>query len=57
MSYDPHYVESLVEMGQPENADELQQCNNAVNWMRTALPNLGEVEAPWKRLLKEYLRY
>ena len=42
-------------MRRPENAGELEQFENAVNWMRTALPNLSEAEAPLRSLLQECL--
>lgn len=44
MHYDSDRVQGLVEMRLLENADELQQFIHAVDWMRTALLNLAEVE-------------
>lgn len=53
----PDRVQGLVEMRLPENDGELQQFLHAVNWMRTALPNLAQVEALSRSLLAKCLRY
>ena len=39
----------------PETAGELMQFLQAINWMRTSLPELAELEAPLRALLEECL--
>lgn len=50
-------TQGLMEMQRPENVGELQQFIHGVNWMRTVLPNLAEVETPLKSLLEGCLRH
>lgn len=46
MDHNTDRVKGLVEMQLPENACKLQRYIHALNWMRTALPNLAKVEVP-----------
>lgn len=41
----------------PGNTGELQQFPHALNWMRTVLPRLVEVEASLRNLLETSLRH
>ena len=42
-------------MRRPETAGELMHFIQAINWMRTSLPELAELEAPLRALLEECL--
>ena len=51
MSHDPERTQGLSELRQPETAGELMQFLEAINWMRTSLPEVAELGA----LLEECL--
>ncbi|MEP0580138.1 MAG: reverse transcriptase domain-containing protein [Marinobacter sp.] len=55
VSHDPARVQGLSEMRRPENAGELMQFLQAVNWLRTSLPRLAETVAPLRDFLEELL--
>ena len=55
MSNDPERTHGLSELHRPETAGELMQFLQAINWMRTPLPELAELEAPLRALLEECL--
>ena len=45
VSHDPERTQGLSELRRPETAGELMQFLQAINWMRTSLPELAELEA------------
>ena len=51
----PRAHPGLSELRQPEAAGELMQFLQAINWMRTSLPELAELDAPLPGLLGECL--
>ena len=53
VSYDPERTQGLSELRRPETAGELMQFLQAINWMRTFLPELAEFKAPLRALLQE----
>lgn len=55
VSHDPARVQGLSEMRRPQNAGELMQFLQAVNWLRTSLPRLAETVAPLRAFLEELL--
>ena len=55
VSHDPERTQELSELRRPETAGELMQFLQAINWMRTCLPELAEIEAPLRGLLEEGL--
>ena len=55
MSHDPDRTQELSELRRPEAAGELIQFLQAINWLRTSLPDLPELEAPLRALLEECL--
>ena len=55
MSHDPERTQGLSELRRPETAGELMQFLQAINWMRTSLPELADLEAPLRALLEECL--
>ena len=52
VSHDPECTQGLSKLRRPETAGELMQFLQAINWIRTSLP---ELEAPLRALLVEYL--
>ena len=55
VSHDPELSQGLSELRRPETAGELIQFLQAINRMRTSLPELAELEAPLRALLEECL--
>ena len=55
MSHHPEHTQGLSELRRPETAGELMQFLQAINWMRTSLPELAELEAPLRALPEECL--
>ena len=55
VSHDFERTKGLSELRRPETAGELMQFLQAINWMRTSLLELAEVEAPLRGLLEECL--
>ena len=55
VSHDPDRTQGLSELRRPETAGELMQFLQAINWIRTSLPELVELEAPLRALLEECL--
>ena len=55
MSHDPERTQELSEVRQSKTAGELMQFLQAINWMRTFLPEPAELEAPLHGLLEECL--
>ena len=45
----------MIELRRPETAGELMKFVQAINWMRTSLPELSVLEAPLRALLDESL--
>ena len=55
MSHETERTQGLSGLCRPETAGELMQFPEAMNWMRTSLPELAELEAPLRALLGECL--
>ena len=55
VSHDPERTYGLSKLRRPETAGELIQFLQAINRMRTSLPELAELEAPLRALLEECL--
>ena len=55
MSHDPERTQGLSELRRPETPGELMQFLQAINWMRTSLPELAVLEAPLQAFLEECL--
>ena len=55
VSHDPARTQGLCELHRPETAGDLIQFLQAINWMRTPLPELAELDAPLRALLEECL--
>ena len=55
VSHDPARIQGLSEMRRPENAGELMQFLQAVNWLRTSLPRLAGVVEPLRVFLEELM--
>ena len=46
MRHDPENTEGLSELRRPETAGDVMRFFQAINWMRTSLPQLAELEPP-----------
>ena len=53
--HDPERLTGLATMRRPETAGELMQFSQAVNWLRTSLPRMGEVIFPLRVFLDGHL--
>ena len=50
---DPEKVKAIVEMSAPKNVNELQRFMGMINYVGKFLPNLAEIAAPLRSLLKK----
>ena len=55
MSHDPRRTDGLSELCRPETTGEPMQVRQAIDWMRTSLPELAELDAPLEGLREECL--
>ena len=53
---DPERVQGLLELRRPETGNELMHFVHAVGWLRSALPDLGKLEAPLREMLEVCLK-
>ena len=53
---DPDRVQGLLELRRPGNGGELMHFVHAIGWLRSALPELAELEAPLRNLLEDFLQ-
>jgi hypothetical protein len=51
IEFDPDFVQSVINMPVPENADELRRYVACLNYPRKAIPHLAELVAPLMNLL------
>jgi Reverse transcriptase (RNA-dependent DNA polymerase) len=54
--FDPKNMEALQTMQEPQNGADLVQYVAAVNWMRSAIPNYSNLEAPLQAALAKSVR-
>ena len=55
MSHDRERLSGLASMRRPHTAGKLMQFLQAINWLRTSFPRLGEVAKPLQVLLEEHM--
>ena len=56
VSHDPRRTDGLSELCRPETTGEPMQVRQAIDWMRTSLPELAELDAPLEGLREDRTR-
>lgn len=53
MRPDEEKIRAITQLKEPTNKVELQRIMGMINYLRNFIPNLANITAPWRELLKK----